>query len=197
MEILLCRHGETDTNAQGSTHMPGGDTAGLNNVGRQQALKLSNVAVEHNVRAVFSSPERRAIEAAKIAGQSLSLLPTIIPDLKERDWGDWNGNPWSVIEDRLKYKSLKERYMFVPPHGESWRHMERRLKFAIDKIAKTANGNVMIVTHGGALRAIVPILKHENLERSLGYHFDNVSVTSFLYSADEYKLVKQNDTSHL
>lgn len=197
MEILLCRHGETDTNVIGKTHLPD-DEVGLNDVGRSQASKLAALAADHDVRAIFASPEKRAIETARIAGQPLGLEPTVIADLRERNWGDWNGEPWSEIEAKLKDKALNDRYTFVPPHGESWEQMEQRLKQAVDGIAKAAIGNVMIVTHGGALRAIVPVLKREGLARSLGYNFDNASVTSFSYSpSDVYGLLSENDTTHL
>lgn len=197
MEILLCRHGETDTNVVGKTHLPD-DEVGLNDTGRSQASRLAALAVEHDVRAIFASPEKRAIETARIVGQPLGLKPTVITDLRERNWGDWNGEPWSEIEAKIKDKTLNDRYTFVPPHGESWEQMEQRLKRAVDKVAQSAIGNVMIVTHGGALRAIVPVLKREGLARSLGYNFENASVTSFSYSPPEaYKLLGENDTTHL
>jgi broad specificity phosphatase PhoE len=197
MEILLCRHGETNLNIVGKTHLPD-DEAGLNDVGRIQASKLALVAAEHTVQEIFCSPERRAIETAQIVGQPLSLKLTVIDSLKERNWGDWNGEPWNKIELKLKDKTLNERYTFVPPHGESWEQMQQRLKRTVDNIVLTVNGNIMIVTHGGALRALVPVLKHEELARSLSYNFDNTSVTSFLYSHPaSYKLLTENDTSHI
>lgn len=197
MEILLCRHGETDTNVIGNTHLPD-DEVGLNDEGKIQASKLADVAVGHKLWAIFTSPEKRAIETAQIAGQPLNLKPTVIDDLRERNWGDWNGQSWSEIESKLKDKTLNERYTFTPPNGESWEQMQQRLEHAIDNIARSAQGNVMIVTHGGALRAIVPVLKGEELAKSLSYNFSNASVTSFLYSRpDAYKFLLENDTSHI
>jgi broad specificity phosphatase PhoE len=196
-ELLLCRHGETDTNAQGNTHIPGGEVQ-LNEVGQRQAAQLAAVAAAHDVQAIFASPEKRAIETAQIVGHSLTIEPIIIGDLKERDWGDWNGEPWSTIEAKLMHKTLNERYTFLPPHGESWEQMDQRLKEAVDTIMSKAKGNVMIVTHGGALRALVPRLKHEELIRSLSYNFHNASVTSFSFSPPEtYTLLTENDTTHL
>ncbi len=197
MEILLCRHGETDTNVRGKTHTSG-DQVGLNDVGRLQSSKLASVAAMHNVRAIFTSPEKRAIESAQIVGQSLGCVPTIVPDLRERDWGEWSGEPWSEIAARLSSKTLDERYSFAPPRGESWERMEQRLKRAVDKIAQKTEGNSMIVTHGGALRALIPVLKREERARSLGYDFDNASVTIFSYALpDVYKVLAENDTTHL
>lgn len=197
MELLLCRHAETDTNVQNKTHIPGGEVR-LNDTGRRQASRLAVVAIEHSVQTIFASPERRAIETAEIVGERVGTKPTVIDDLRERDWGDWNGEPWSVIEARLVHKTLDERYTFVPPNGESWEQMDRRLKRAVDEIMSEAKGNVMIVTHGGALRAIVPTLKREELSRSLSYNFDNASVTVFSFSApNTYKELMENDIRHL
>lgn len=197
MEIILCRHGETDTNVKGNTHLRE-DEVGLNTVGLKQAGSLAKLGTEHSVTAIFTSPEKRAVETGQAVGHELGLMPAIIPDLRERDWGDWNGQPWSEIEPRLRGKSLEERYKFLPPNGESWEQMLHRLTRVVDEIAKKAVGNVMIVTHGGALRAIVPELKGEDLAASLKYNFDNASVTSFSYNdPGAYELLLENDTAHL
>jgi broad specificity phosphatase PhoE len=194
---LLCRHGETDTNVGGGTHVPGSEVR-LNETGLRQASQLATVAVEHNVQAIFASPEKRAIETAQFAGEPLGIQPVVIDDLRERDWGDWNGEPWSTIEAKLVHKTLDERYTFVPPHGESWKQMDQRLEQAVDKIVSESKVNVMIVTHGGALRALVPRLKHEELIKSLSYNFDNASVTAFSFSPpDTHTVLIENDTKHL
>lgn len=197
MEVLLCRHGETDTNTLGKTHLLD-DEAGLNSTGKLQASRLATVAAAHHVQAVFASPEKRAIQTADIVCQALGLQTTIVADLRERNWGDWNGEPWSKIELKLKPKTLADRYTFVPPHGESWEQMEQRLMRALEGIVYKASGNIMIVTHGGALRALVPVLKREELAKSLGYAFDNASVTCFAYSPPRtYTVLSENDTTHL
>lgn len=197
MEILLGRHGETDRNIQGLTHFKY-DEIGLNDFGKAQAERMSESAVEHAATALFTSPELRARETADIIGTRIGITPQVVGDLLERDWGDWNGRPWSEIEAKLENMSLRERYEFTPPNGESWSGMSTRLRRAIDKIVETTSDNVMIVTHGGALRALVPSLKGENLERSLHYSFDNASITLFTYSTSQgYTLKFENSTSHL
>jgi len=197
MEILFSRHGETDTNVNGKTHRRD-DEMGLNAAGKLQSSKLADAAAKHNVRAIFTSPAKRAIETAQIVGRPLGLQPIVVDDLRERDWGDWNSEPWAEIEPRLKRMTLEERYTFIPLNGESWKQMDERLKRAVDKIAQTVTGNVMVITHGGALRAIVPNLKREELTQSLSYNFDNASVTSFSFSPpDTYAVLTENNTSHL
>jgi broad specificity phosphatase PhoE len=92
--------------------------------------------------------------------------------------------------------SLDERRKFIPPNGESWEHLEQRLLDAVNEIL--GQGEVAaVVTHAGALRALMPPLKGDAIETSLGYEFDNASVTIFDQKADELIQTLENDTSHL
>lgn len=195
MEILLLRHGETEKNVKNVTHKHGEDTR-LNEVGREQARRLAEVCRDHRVQKVYCSPETRAMETAGIIAEELDLDTTIVDGLTERHWGDWEGQAWSEIQSHLQKMSLDERRKFIPPNGESWEIMEQRLLDAVNEIL--GQGDVAaVVTHAGALRALMPPLKGDAIETSLGYEFDNASVTIFDQEADELIQTLENDTSHL
>ncbi len=91
---------------------------------------------------------------------------------------------------------LKERYTFVPPNGESWELMNHRLKVALETIGST-NKNVAVVTHGGAMRALMPLLMDMPKEHSFQFDFDNASITIFEKTDDRYKELVSNSTAHL
>lgn len=92
--------------------------------------------------------------------------------------------------------AIEDRYKFVPPNGESWEQMEDRLKTAV-RLIRSGEGTAAIVSHGGALRGLMPILKEEPLETSLGYDFKNASVTIFDDDGARLNVTLENDTSHL
>ena len=92
---------------------------------------------------------------------------------------------------------LSKRYTFFPPQGESWQQMEMRLQKALNIILASSATVAAIVTHGGALRAIMPVLTNLPLESSFGHQFHNGSITIFDYDNGKYHQVKVNDTSHL
>lgn len=195
MKILFLRHGETDTNVRQLTHKKGSGE-GLNKTGLQQAHKLAKICRAHGVQNIYSSPELRAIQTAEIIGQDIGLEPIILEDLSERHWGDWDGLPWNEISSHLQPMSIKERYKFIPPNGESWEQMEQRLL----KVVRTIHAQdktAAVVTHAGALRALMPPLKKEPLNTSLSYDFQNASVTIFEGDKNNLAVRLENDTSHL
>lgn len=149
------------------------------------------------MKAIFCSAENRALETANIIAEGSDLKSIIIEELGERDWGDWASKPWEEIEAKLTPMSLKERFDFIPPKGESWQQMEDRLLKAVEHIAAGNYATVAIVTHSGALRALMPALKNEPRETSFQYNFQNASVTGFEYNAGRWQLLYENNIAHL
>lgn len=178
MKIFFIRHGETDINRSGKMHTVG-DAVKLTKDGIEQIKKLIPVLQENKVEKIFCSPEVRAVESAKILSDTLGASFEILNELQERNWGDFENRSWGEIEVELDQLSLEERYQFVPPKGESWMQMEDRLRLALHVVSNDQSSNVGVVTHEGALRALMPIIKNEDRANSLGYNFDNGSVTAF------------------
>ena len=180
MRLLFIRHAETETNVNRLTHKTG-DTVGLTEKGKRQAEELIQKCGEENIETIFSSPEQRAVETAQIIAEGLGLEYRILDGLTERNWGQWEGKPWSEIEKALSPMSLEERYTFTPPGGESWEQMETRLQENLTKIIKCEAENVAIITHEGALRGLMPLFLRAPKESSFQYHFENAEIIPFSY----------------
>src|SRR5262249_5636844 len=109
--------------------------------------------------AIYSSPRKRALESAAIAGEILGLKPQIVEELSEIDFGDFEGRPYQEIE-RL-YPEEYRMWMEQPtkmtfPGGESFADLARRvLKFMSALPGKHAKQTVLIVAHGGVNRIIL------------------------------------------
>lgn len=196
MKVLFLRHGQTATNVKAALHRRD-DIVDLDEVGVRQAKALAKLCTNEGVQQIFSSPELRARHTAEIIGDSLGLSVAVLPELSERDWGEWAGQTWDDIEAKLQTMDLAERYTFVPPKGESWQQMEERLRLALQKVSDSAVKVVAVVTHGGALRALMPILKNEPKETSFNYDFKNASTTSFEHQGDTWQVIAENDVGHL
>lgn len=196
MKLFFIRHAETPTNVNRLTHKTG-DPIGLTELGQKQAEQLTRFCREEKVQVIFSSPEQRAVETAKIIAKSLGIDIEIINKLAERNWGEWEGKSWSEIEMVLKPMSLDKRYTFIPPKGESWQQMETRLKIGLDNIIASKYATVAVVTHEGALRGMMPLMLNSPKESSFKYHFDNASVTSFEYQNGVFIELEVNSTFHL
>jgi broad specificity phosphatase PhoE len=138
--LLLVRHGETDWNAEG--RLQGHTDRPLNDYGRRQARALADRLADDGVTAVYASDLIRARETAEIVAERLGLPVGVDPDLRERNWGNWEGLTGSE-RDRVEHV------------GEAVDAHEERVLRAVRRIAERHPGErVVVVTHGGSLRRI-------------------------------------------
>ena len=139
--LLLVRHGETDWNAEG--RLQGHTDRPLSDYGRGQARRLAEELEGEELEAIYSSDLARARETAEIVGGRLGLPIALEPDLREKDWGTWEG--LSPVE--------RDRVEFVGESTEA--HQERMLR-ALRTIAERHPGNarILVVTHGGSMRRV-------------------------------------------
>jgi 2,3-bisphosphoglycerate-dependent phosphoglycerate mutase len=162
-EILLARHGETDWNRdnrfQGHADPP------LNEAGRRQAAELAArlAAGSEAVDAVYTSDLVRAHETARIVGDRLGLEIVVVPDLREVDVGPWSGYTRDEIEERFPDGFRRWIEGGEPDGWEPRERLTERVVSAVERIAAAhPGGKVLVVSHGGALRAV---LRHAGAER--------------------------------
>jgi broad specificity phosphatase PhoE len=138
---LLVRHGETDWNADG--RLQGQTDRPLSDFGRQQARRLADELATEEFEAIYSSDLGRARETAEIVGARLELPVALDPDLREKDWGTWEGLT-AVERDHVEFA------------GETTEAHQERMLRALQRIAERhpGDGSVLVVTHGGSMRRI-------------------------------------------
>jgi broad specificity phosphatase PhoE len=138
--LLLVRHGETDWNASG--RLQGHTDRPLNDYGRRQAAELAERLEADDVAAIYASDLVRAMETAEILGARLGLPVQLDPDLRERNWGSWEGlTPGE--RDAVTFE------------GEAPEEHRERMLEAVRRIAERHPGErVVVVTHGGSMRRI-------------------------------------------
>jgi phosphoserine phosphatase len=152
--ILLARHGESDWNRdqrwQGHADRP------LTDLGREQARALADRLATTELDAVYSSDLERARETAAIVAKPHRLPVKELSDLREVDVGSWSG---------LTRAEAEELYPDAFRHwteggegwddGETYKQLGERVVKALGTIAaKHDGGRVLIVAHGGTIRAI-------------------------------------------
>ena len=195
--LILARHGETDWNKNGLLQ-GSSDFAKLNNVGKKQAKALGKALLKFNVDIIYSSPLKRASETAEIINKILKKEIVFDDALKERGWGDWEGRDAAVEFLRLEKMDIRTRFNFMPPNGESWKEFEIRLIKSVEKIVENNNDKrVLIVTHGGSIRALVPVIKKVPREQTLHLKFANTSISIFKLNKDDVEEELINDIAHL
>lgn len=94
--------------------------------------------------------------------------------------------------------TFNERYTYKPPEGESWKTCERRLISAFNKSIQEGNHrNIVILTHGGTIRILMPYLLGVSKEESFKYDPSNASITEFEFNGKSFTPIRINDSSHL
>ena len=138
--LILIRHGETDWNAAG--RLQGHTDRPLSDYGREQARRLAGEIAGEEFDAIYASDLARARETAEIVGAQLNLAVVLDPDLREKNWGTWEG---LTSTERLEIELV----------GESTEEHQRRMLEALSRIAaKHPRGRVIVVTHGGSMRRV-------------------------------------------
>jgi broad specificity phosphatase PhoE len=157
-ELLLVRHGETDWNA--ARRWQGRDDPPLNDSGRTQAEQLAAEIEGEQIDAVYASDLRRAMETAQIVAARLDLPVCALDGLREIDVGSWSGLTREDLETRFPEQLARhlESWGTGWEDGESPEELSERVLAAAGKITKEhPDGRVLVVTHGGVIRALTAI----------------------------------------
>lgn len=155
--IYLTRHGETEWNEkkliQGLSDIP------LNKKGEKQAKQLGEQLKKINFDAVFSSDLLRAKNSAKIIISEKKLKVVATKALRERFFGQFEGK--HLIELRkvlgeimlVSKERQKELNLFDVENDEDI--ILRLIPFMKKVVSKYLGKNVLMVTHGGLIRAFL------------------------------------------
>ena len=159
--LLLIRHGQSTWNADG--RWQGRADPPLSDVGRRQAAEAT--AAIGAVDAVFSSTLERARHTAEIIAEGIGVGPVIaIPDLIERDAGEWQGLTRDEIDEQYPgFLAAGHR----PPRWEADQDLRARALRGISGIlGAIGDGDAIVVTHGGLIY---------EMERALGGSFERIA----------------------
>jgi broad specificity phosphatase PhoE len=169
-EILLARHGETDWNrerrVQGHTDRP------LSAEGRAQAAELARALSHERLDAVYASDLARALDTARAVAEPHGLAVVALPELRERDFGSWEG----LTDEEILERFPEAR---TGPWGDAETHDElaARVLAALQSIAgRHPDGRVLVVSHGGPIHAVLRRCSARNEEPIVNCHVARLSV---------------------
>ncbi|MFQ5696737.1 MAG: histidine phosphatase family protein [Myxococcota bacterium] len=148
MAILVIRHGETELNAARVLQPPG---AALSVRGVEQARLLARRLADRPLAAILASDLERAHATARQLHEVTGAPIELDPELRERDFGDLRGTPYSEIEVDI----FSDAYR--PPGGEDGATFHARVDRAWRRIAEIAGrtrGDLAVVTHGLVCRSL-------------------------------------------
>lgn len=160
--LWFIRHGETDWNREG--RLQGQRDIPLNDLGRAQAAeagrRLMAARPDPGRLPWHVSPLGRTMETAILARTAIGLEPLgFLTDerLKELTFGRWEGHTWHDLKKRerdLARARKADKWNFVPPGGESYALLARRIEPWLAEMPDEA----VIVSHGGVARVLLTMM---------------------------------------
>jgi len=152
-DLILLRHGETEWSLAGKhtgrTDIP------LTPRGEAAAAALAPMLAHRDIVAVFTSPARRAVTTASLAGLA-NAIPD--PDLWEWDYGGYEGMTTPQIQEQRPGWYLW-RDGVIPGDAAHPGETIEQVAERVDRVlARTepllADGDVALVAHGHVLRVL-------------------------------------------
>src|ERR1700749_2163705 len=194
---VLLRHGDTQLSPEhrfsGLRDLP------LSASGTRQAKAAAGrLARGAPIDAVVSSPLQRAVATAAIAAGQLGLTAAIDDDLRETDFGEWDGFTLEEIQQRWPAAAAPWRPE-APPGGESFADTSHRVNRACDRLLRDHGGQtVLVVSHVTPIK----IMLCRALSVPLSTLYRVYLGSARLYQGQWYgrgfaAVCRVNDTSHL
>ena len=197
--LLIVRHGETEWNAEG--RIQGHTDIGLSERGAEQARSLAGRLANLHIDAAYSSDLKRTSETAKLALGDRDIVLNETPLLREYNKGAFEG--MTLTEIKAQFPEEYPRYLekdldYAPKGGETARDVSARMAGIISKIKSDhLDETVLVVSHGGVLRAAMVSLLGMPLEGNWSFVFGNCGLTTVDTYHDNAILHQFNDTSHI
>ena len=196
--IYLMRHGESTVNIERrlTCRKYDGD---LTANGCEQAEKAAHWFVGKGLTQIRYSPFHRAQQTAERVGALVGLTPVADVDLCEMDCGKLEGRTdeaawaiWTQVYERWLMFDLDARF----PEGESYGDAIARFKRALSQ--SSPDETVLLVTHGGITRTVIPPLCVNASALQRVDHLDNTGIIVLEhYDADRYSCSAWNLVEHL
>ncbi|MFD4257569.1 histidine phosphatase family protein [Streptomyces sp. NPDC058534] len=191
----MVRHGECAHNTHALPSPVDGTSAGLTEVGREQARACGRWlrGLGLDVTAVCSSPSERARETAALLGLAGVVEPCL--PLAERAWGRWfEGAEGDTVDERraeARRQARADPWGWRPEGGESLREVRDRVGcWLAATLAGLRSGALVAVSHGEAIMAARTALEPSwsahplPLPRGAGHTVPNGAVLLYEFEAD-------------
>jgi len=198
--ILLIRHGQVEWNAKSA--YTGWTDIDLNERGIREAEIIADRLSQVQLAAVYSSDLIRAKRTADIIAKKHDLTPIEEPDLREINYGMWEGLDAEKITSQFG-RDIFEKWKADPenieiPGGESFGILRDRVVPAINRIAERHRGETTaVVAHKSVNRVLVcyflglPVGRYKEIKQ------DNTAINSLLFEGNRVVVETVNDVCHI
>jgi len=154
---------------------------GLSDNGHRQAARLAEHLRGQSLDAIYASPMKRVQQTLLPLLNERVLVPVILPDLRELDFGDWTGLSWDEV--LAKYGVSASSWLVELEHGrmpraEPLSALRQRVEVCLNRIlSQHPGGQVAVFCHGGVIRVILALLLGWPLSQLSPFELEYASLT--------------------
>lgn len=149
MILTIIRHPETKCNIE--RKIQGHKDSPLTELGTEIATDLAFRLQDLDISEIIASNLGRCVQTAKIIADETDVPVSYTMELRERNFGDYNGKENAFIRQQMDMHDPD----VTPPNGESFREMQSRVLDFVRTLEGSTEGSLLLVTHEGCLRAIL------------------------------------------
>lgn len=199
LTVHLIRHGQSQFNAMG--RVQGHTNSPLTPQGHAQAKAAGEALKGREISALYTSDLLRAWETAEEIGSVLGMAPQPVEGLREVSLGEWEGK--EIEEIRANDPRTLELWYSAPmeaniPGAEPLDAFRERVLASFEEIlSHHAQGEIVIVSHGGVLSVIIAHILEMSLNSLWRFRLDNASISRLLFGLLVPKVTLLNSTAHL
>ncbi|GIH60751.1 bifunctional RNase H/acid phosphatase [Microbispora siamensis] len=199
--LLLLRHGQTPLSVEKRFSGLGDPSLTPTGLAQAEAAALRLSRQPYEVEVIVASPLARARQTAEAVAARTGLTVLVDDDLRETDFGEWEGHTFAEIQQRWprELAAWLADPDVAPPGGESFASTARRVEQARDRIVKAHEGrSVVVVSHVSPIKMLVRFALGAPPEALYRMHLDLACLSAIDYYADGPAVVRAlNDTAHL
>jgi probable phosphoglycerate mutase len=197
---LLLRHGQTALSTE--RRFAGLSDIELTETGvRQAKLAGERLAARGGVDVIVASPLRRTRQTAEEVAAATSARVEYDDDLRETDFGDWEGLTFTEAQRRwpAEVAAWLADPAAAPPGGESFAAVAIRVQAARERLmAAHARETVLVVSHVTPIKTLLTEALLAPPAAMYRMHLDVGSLSEIDWYSDGPAVVRSlNDTAHL
>jgi broad specificity phosphatase PhoE/ribonuclease HI len=157
--LILVRHGETAFTQQG--RYSGRGDVPLSDEGQAQAMAAAGrvAGISRDITAVLTSPLSRCVRTAELIAAGVGdPTVTVLPDLIECDFGDWEGLTFGEVRER--WPEAMTAWLgstgVAPPGGESFQAVAKRVRGVMATLLSSyPAATIVVVSHVTPIKLIL------------------------------------------
>ncbi len=201
VELLLVRHGESETYVDGSSFQltDGHGDPPLSAAGQAQARLVCSRLAAARIDAIYVTTLRRTVQTAAPLAERLGLDLRVEASLREVYLGEWEGGRYrKMVADGhpTALKVFAEERWDVIPGAESSEAFAGRVRSGLERLVRGHPGErVAVFTHGGVIGQALALASGS---RPFAFtSADNASISRIVAIDGRWIVRGFNDASHL